>query len=397
VVVSFEEGDPDQPLIVGSVYNADNMPWYMLPKNKQLAGIKSASVSGTAHQNYNGIVFNDEKGKEHLSIHSEHNLSLNSEKNKMIHAGASKGERVGVANILTVGKIVPVTGGSGGGFDGGNTMSDPPPSGIIGMNALVTYGDQFQAAGPVSHQITFGQNLQMCISMGSLLAETKALKWPGAPIALAAGAAQALGGGMGSMQFTIGSSAQFTLGQSFEISIGPPKIEIHNQHSVKRDPVRILCVALGWFSEAFSFGYDLLKGANNTNSSSQGAPATPDEQSGDEERAKFILAYQAVTDVMLVAILLAEYIADTEDWYGADALKKFYKHHEGSYGLWKATTITPDPPNLTMAASWAKPPEVKDSKWSGAGQIALGLVGVTLMVLAELTDIPKIGDQADSK
>ena len=54
--------------IIGSVYNAENMPWFKLPLNKQLTGFKSASVRGTAHKNYNGIVFNDEKGREHLSI-----------------------------------------------------------------------------------------------------------------------------------------------------------------------------------------------------------------------------------------------------------------------------------------------------------------------------------------
>jgi type VI secretion system secreted protein VgrG len=402
VVVIFEEGDPDKPLIVGSVYNHDNMPWYMLPKNKQLGGIKSASESGTAHQNYNGIVFNDEKGKEHLSIHSEHNLSLNSEKNKMIHSGASKGERVGVASMLTVGKIVPVTGGSGGaGFDEGNPVPDPPPAGITGLNSTVTYGDQFQLANPVSHQVTIGQNLQMCISTGSLLGEAKGLL--SSPLVIAAGVAQAIAGGMGAMQFTIGSSAQFTLGQSFEISVGPPKIEIHKSHSKKWDPVRILCVLLGTFTEVFSFTYDLLKGSNevkkytNARTKAEKAAALASEESGDRERADLVLAFQALTDVMLVATLLAEYLTDTPDWYGSDIAKQAYEKSPGSFGLWKATTIADGPVT--------KPGDdgsiVTGSNWSGAGQIALGVAGVVLMVLAELTalDIPPIihGDSAESQ
>ncbi len=171
VVVIFEEGDPDKPLITGSVYNHENMPWFKLPINKQLAGVKSASVKGTSHQNFNASPGRqrDAKGKEHLAIHSENNLSLQSETNKMIHAGASKGERVGIANLLTVGKIIPVTGGSGGGFEGGSTINTPPPSGILGMNSVVTYGDQFQLVSGVSHAVTIGQNVQMCISLGSLV------------------------------------------------------------------------------------------------------------------------------------------------------------------------------------------------------------------------------------
>jgi type VI secretion system secreted protein VgrG len=378
VVVLFEEGDPDKPLIVGSVYNAKNMPWFHLPINKQLAGIKSASVKGTAQKNYNGIVFNDEKGKEHLSIHSEHNLSLNSEQDKMIHAGASKGERVAIANVLTVGKIIPVTGGSGGGgFNGGNTMSYPPPSGIMGMNALITYGDQFQCASPVSHQITIGQNLQMCISLGALAAE--ALSFFGGPSGFAPVATQILGSAMGAMQFTVGSSAQFTLGQTFEISVGPPKIELHKAHCQKFDVVRLLCILLGVLTEVFSITYDHLKGANNTDSGDQDGAATPSEQSGDRERAIFILTFQALTDVMLVGIMLAEYLTDTVDWIAADKAREAYVA-DHPLGLWKGS------PKLGFSDSW-----------SGAGQLALGLIGVTIMVLTELTSLPGIGDSADDK
>jgi type VI secretion system secreted protein VgrG len=116
VVVIFEEGDPDQPLIIGSVYNAENMPPYELPKRKVLTGLKSASHKRTSPKNFNGIVLNDEKGHEHLALHSEHNMSFNSEYDKMIHAGRHKGERVAGASIMTVGNI-PMGGGSGGDGD----------------------------------------------------------------------------------------------------------------------------------------------------------------------------------------------------------------------------------------------------------------------------------------
>lgn len=105
VVVLFEEGDPDQPIITGSVYNADNMPPFTLPLRKKLGGIKSATIEGSPKENFNGIVFFDEKGHEHLAIHSERHLSLHAELDKRINAGRHKGERVPGFSVLTVGRI----------------------------------------------------------------------------------------------------------------------------------------------------------------------------------------------------------------------------------------------------------------------------------------------------
>ena len=105
VVVIFEEGDPDQPLVIGSVYNADNMPPFHLPLRKKLGGIKSASVSGTSKDDFNGIVFFDEKGHEHTSIHSERHMTLHAEFDTRAKVGRHKGERIPGASLLTVGRI----------------------------------------------------------------------------------------------------------------------------------------------------------------------------------------------------------------------------------------------------------------------------------------------------
>jgi type VI secretion system secreted protein VgrG len=105
VVVHFEEGDPDQPIITGSVYNSDNMPPFKLPLRKKTGGIKSASFTGSSKENFNGIVFFDEKGHEHTSIHSERHMTLNAEFDTRTKVGRHKGERVPGASLLTVGRI----------------------------------------------------------------------------------------------------------------------------------------------------------------------------------------------------------------------------------------------------------------------------------------------------
>jgi len=50
VIVGFLEGDPDRPIIVGRIYNGDNMPPYALPGAAAMIGMKSQSTSTTSAQ-----------------------------------------------------------------------------------------------------------------------------------------------------------------------------------------------------------------------------------------------------------------------------------------------------------------------------------------------------------
>ena len=71
VIVDFLEGDPDQPIIIGSVYNADQMPPYELPGSKTQSGIKTRSTLTGTEENFNEICFEDKKGEEFLYIRAE--------------------------------------------------------------------------------------------------------------------------------------------------------------------------------------------------------------------------------------------------------------------------------------------------------------------------------------
>jgi len=80
VVVVFEEGDPDRPLVVGSVYNAENMPPFELPQGAPFNGIRSCSLGGEWATNFSGFVFHYVKGDEQFILHSRGHVFLNAKK-----------------------------------------------------------------------------------------------------------------------------------------------------------------------------------------------------------------------------------------------------------------------------------------------------------------------------
>jgi type VI secretion system secreted protein VgrG len=76
VLVDFLEGDPDRPVIVGRVYNADQTTPYSLPDNQTQSGMKSRSSKGGSGSNFNEIRFEDKMSSEMMSIQAEKDMEL---------------------------------------------------------------------------------------------------------------------------------------------------------------------------------------------------------------------------------------------------------------------------------------------------------------------------------
>jgi len=117
VIVEFLEGDPDQPIITGRVYNGDQMPPFGLPGSAVISGIKSNSTKGGG--GYNEYVMDDTKGNELIREHGQydkdstiendlrehvlHDRSRDVTNNETIQVGNDRSKTIGNSESTAIG------------------------------------------------------------------------------------------------------------------------------------------------------------------------------------------------------------------------------------------------------------------------------------------------------
>ncbi|SFM58453.1 type VI secretion system Vgr family protein [Marinobacter pelagius] len=79
VIVSFLDGDPDQPIITGRTHHATNVPPYELPAHKTRTTLKTKTHKG---EGSNELRFEDEAGEEQIYLHAQKDLDLLTEHNR---------------------------------------------------------------------------------------------------------------------------------------------------------------------------------------------------------------------------------------------------------------------------------------------------------------------------
>ena len=85
VWVDFEEGDPDHPVIVGSVYNAQQMPPGPLPDKQNISGFRSHSTKGGGDHDANVLTFDDTMGSEVFYMRAQKDMAVRVENNDDLH------------------------------------------------------------------------------------------------------------------------------------------------------------------------------------------------------------------------------------------------------------------------------------------------------------------------
>ena len=194
VIVDFLEGDPDQPIITGRVYNADQTPPFGLPAKAMISGVKSNSTKGGGGNNE--ISLDDTKGTERIYMHGQYNMDtvIDHDQTSTIHNNRT--DKVDVDDSETVGNNQSLSVGVDRKSSIGSNQNT-----TIGSNHTVGVGvDQSITIG-ANHSISVGSN--QSVSVGAAKTETIAI-------------AKAL---------TIGAGYQVSVGAAMNETIGGLKAE----------------------------------------------------------------------------------------------------------------------------------------------------------------------------
>lgn len=166
VVVAFEHGDPDRPVVVGSVYNGKDLPPVALPVNKHISILRQQSSNGARTE----LVFDGTPGSERLMLVSGQSglmlgsnaVSLASAGDLQQSAGGSIAVDVGTNLSLKAGQNLSIVG-----------QKDAVVS--VAGNTQLTTGGSLQALIGNDVQLSVGRNVQATVGANAVLESGKDL------------------------------------------------------------------------------------------------------------------------------------------------------------------------------------------------------------------------------
>ncbi|HUF57748.1 MAG TPA: type VI secretion system tip protein TssI/VgrG [Thermohalobaculum sp.] len=229
VIVGFLEGDPDQPIITGRVYNADQMPPYELPGKATQSGWKSDSSPGGG--GFNELRFEDRKGGEEVYFQAEkdntilvkndrnetvqHDENVRIDNNATHSVGVNLDEDVGNNKTTQVGNNRSVTIGTDDTLRVGRNRSH-----TIGVNETIAVGaNQMQTIG-ANQTETVGANQTVTVGAARIdtvrAAESRTV---GAAQTMQIGATRNVTVG-GAQSHAIGQTDSWTVAADRSASIG---------------------------------------------------------------------------------------------------------------------------------------------------------------------------------
>ena len=215
VIVSFLEGDPDQPIVTGRVYNAEQMPPYDLPANKTQSGVKSRSSKGGTAANFNEIRFEDLKGSELLTIHAEKDQSISVENDETHTVGHDRSKTIDHDETSHIKHDRTETVDNNESITIGVNRTEK-----VGSNESITIGSNRTENVGANESVTIAANRTMAVGANeSLTVGSNRTHTVGINEAITVGAAQEITVGAG-QTITIGAAQATNVGADQTTSVG---------------------------------------------------------------------------------------------------------------------------------------------------------------------------------
>jgi type VI secretion system secreted protein VgrG len=111
VAVAFVDNDPDRPIVLGGLYNANQTPIYS-ESEKTKSGFRSRSTIGGGRSEFNEFTFDDKKGSERVYLRGQKDLATEIRHNASHSVGNDRSRRVGNDETVSVAgqQTITVTG-----------------------------------------------------------------------------------------------------------------------------------------------------------------------------------------------------------------------------------------------------------------------------------------------
>ncbi|MCA9192401.1 MAG: type VI secretion system tip protein VgrG [Planctomycetales bacterium] len=226
VIVDFLEGDPDQPIIVGRVYNGDNKPPFSLPDGKTRRGNTTKTYKGGG---YNEMTMDDTPGKEQIRIHGQYNMDSVVEHDETHTVHNNRTKQIDVDETMTIGNNQQLSVGVNKTVNIGSNHSE-----TVGANQTINVGTNQSTAVGSNQSNAVGSMKNETVGMMSNesvgIAKTTNV---GAVYSIISGAAMNTAVGfisaeeVGMKKYTlVGSEYKITAGSKFEISCGGSSIKM---------------------------------------------------------------------------------------------------------------------------------------------------------------------------
>lgn len=204
VIVDFLEGDPDQPIITGRVYNAELQPPFGFPAGAVISGIKSDTHKGVG---YNEMSMDDTAGKERVFLHGQYNMDTVVEHDQTSTIHNNRTDQVDVDDSETIGNNQTWTVGVN-------------RSATIGSNETLTVGANRTKSVGANEAVNIGANRTATVGANETVAVGRIrVHTVGVNEAIKVGAMQAITVG-GAQNTKVGAAQSTMVGGAQSTTVG---------------------------------------------------------------------------------------------------------------------------------------------------------------------------------